>query len=118
MKKLIDVFNKKIKKIIENLSNIIKKCYKIYQKSRKYHKTRWKLYLYLNSQCVYKMYIDKNFAPMNKLYVIKVKNMKQIMGTNRSVQMVVESFKYKMSDEKKKEAHVEVRPFLGVSVNE
>lgn len=74
---------------------------------------KWKLYLYLNGQCVNKQTIDKDFAPMNKIYVIKVKHQKHLIGTNRKTQLVVRSYKYKYTDEIKKEAHVEVLIYEG-----
>lgn len=74
---------------------------------------KWTLFFYLSGQCVGKIKIDKDFAPMGKLYILKVRGMRHILGTNKKVQIVVQSFKYKMSDEVKKECHIEVRIFDG-----
>ena len=45
------IFAEKLQKLKDN-----------YEKNKK-----WKLYLYLNGQCVSKKYISADFAPMNKL---------------------------------------------------
>lgn len=79
-------------------------------------KNRWTLYLYLNDQCIYKMKIDSDFAPMGKIYVIKVHGLKHLIGTNRRTQIIVEAYKYKYTDEEKKTSHIEVRLFEGVEV--
>ena len=113
-----------LKNMIENISafftnifnEIVKKLQKIekcYEKNKK-----WKLYLYLNGQCIKCLKIDKDFAPMNKIYVVKIKNMKHLVGTNKSVQMVVRSYRYKYTDEKKKQAHIEVLNYEGVELSE
>lgn len=93
--------------------NKIKKIIKTYKENKK-----WKLYLYLNGQCIKCLKIDKDFAPMNKIYVVKVKNMEHLVGTNKPVQIVVRSYKYKYTDEVKKTAHIEVIMYEGVEVNE
>lgn len=77
---------------------------------------KWKLFLYLNNQCIAKMKIDEDFAPMNKIYVLKVRGMKHLLGTNHKVQIVVESYKYKFTDNDKKESHIEVKLFEGVDI--
>lgn len=109
-----------LKNMIENISaffnNIFDKIEKLednYEKNKK-----WKLYLYLNGQCIKCLKIDKDFAPMNKIYVVKIKNMKHLVGTNKSVQMVVRSYRYKYTDEKKKQAHIEVLNYEGVELSE
>lgn len=93
--------------------NKIKKIIKTYKENKK-----WKLYLYLNGQCIKCLKIDKNFAPMNKIYVVKVRNKRHLLGTNKPVQIVVRSYKYKYTDEVKKTAHIEVIMYEGVEVNE
>ena len=55
---------------------------------------------------------------MNKIYVVKVKNMEHLLGTNKPVQIVVRSYKYKYTDEVKKTAHIEVIIYEGVEINE
>ena len=93
--------------------NKIKKIIKTYKENKK-----WKLYLYLNGQCIKCLKIDKNFAPMNKIYVVKVRNKRHLLGTNKPVQIVVRSYKDKYTDEVKKTAHIEVIIHEGVEVNE
>lgn len=109
-----------IEKISVVFTKIIDKIAKKIQKAIKYFKNnkKWKLYLYLNGQCIKCLKIDKDFAPMNKIYVVKVKNMEHLVGTNKPVQIVVRSYKYKYTDEVKKTAHIEVIIHEGVEVNE
>lgn len=115
---------KMFKDMIENIStvftNIIDKFVKKMQKIKKYYENnkKWKLYLYLNNQCIKCLKIDKDFAPMNKIYVVKVRNKRHLLGTNKPVQIVVRSYKYKYTDEVKKTAHIEVIMHEGVEVNE
>ena len=104
-------------KLIKDMINVINnKASEINKKIEENKK--WKLYLYLNGQCIKCLKIDKDFAPMNKIYVIKVRNKKHLLGTNKPVQIVVRSFKYKYTDEVKKTAHIEVIMYEGVEVNE
>ena len=109
-----------IEKISVVFTKIVDKIVKKIQKAIKYFKNnkKWKLYLYLNGQCIKCLKIDKDFAPMNKIYVVKVKNKKHLLGTNKPVQIVVRSYKYKYTDEVKKTAHIEVIMHEGVEVNE
>ena len=93
--------------------NQIIKIIKTYKENKK-----WKLYLYLNGQCIKCLKIDKDFAPMNKIYVVKVRNKRHLLGTNKPAQIVVRSYKYKYTDEVKKTAHIEVIMYEGVEVNE
>lgn len=115
---------KMFKDMIENIStiftNIIDEFVKKIQKAKKYYENnkKWKLYLYLNNQCIKCLKIDKDFAPMNKFYVVKVKKMKHLIGTNKPTQMIFKSFKYKYTDELKKTAHIEVIGYEGVGINE
>lgn len=109
-----------IEKISIVFTKIIDKIVKKIQKAIKYFKNnkKWKLYLYLNGQCIKCLKIDKDFAPMNKIYVVKVRNKRHLLGTNKPVQIVVRSYKYKYTDEVKKTAHIEVIMHEGVEVNE
>ena len=109
-----------IEKISVVFTKIIDKIVKKIQKAIKYFKNnkKWKLYLYLNGQCIKCLKIDKDFAPMNKIYVVKVRNKRHLLGTNKPVQIVVRSYKYKYTDEVKKTAHIEVIIHEGVEVNE
>lgn len=109
-----------IEKISVVFTKIIDKIVKKIQKAIKYFKNnkKWKLYLYLNGHCIKCLKIDKDFAPMNKIYVVKVRNKRHLLGTNKPVQIVVRSYKYKYTDEIKKTAHIEVIMYEGVEVNE
>lgn len=107
-----------IKKISDISLNIFDKIVEKSQKLKKYliNNKKWTLYLYLNGQCIDKRKIDKDFAPMGKFYVVKVRGMKHLLGTNRKVQTVVQSYKYKLTDEKKREAHIETLIYEGVDI--
>lgn len=107
-----------IKKISDISLNIFDKIVEKSQKLKKYliNNKKWTLYLYLNGQCIDKRKIDKDFAPMGKFYIVKVRGMKHLLGTNRKVQIVVQSYKYKLTDEKKREAHIETLIYEGVDI--
>ena len=107
-----------IEKISDISLNIFDKIVEKSQKLKKYliNNKKWTLYLYLNGQCIDKRKIDKDFAPMGKFYVVKVRGMKHLLGTNRKVQIVVQSYKYKLTDEKKREAHIETLIYEGVDI--
>ena len=107
IKRISTIFNKLIGKIAE----LMQKLRLNYKNNKK-----WTLYLYLNGQCIDKRKIDKDFAPMGKFYVVKVRGMKHLLGTNRKVQIVVQSYKYKLTDEKKREAHIETLIYEGVDI--
>lgn len=107
IKQISAIFNKLISKIAE----FMQKLRLNYENNRK-----WTLYLYLNGQCIDKRKIDKDFAPMGKFYVVKVRGMMHLLGTNREVQIVVQSYKYKLTDEKKREAHIETLIYEGVDI--
>lgn len=107
IKQISAIFNKLISKIAE----FMQKLRLNYENNKK-----WTLYLYLNGQCIDKRKIDKDFAPMGKFYVVKTRGMKHLLGTNRKVQIVVQSYKYKLTDEKKREAHIETLIYEGVDI--
>jgi hypothetical protein len=107
IKQISAIFNKLISKIAE----FMQKLRLNYENNKK-----WTLYLYLNGQCIDKRKIDKDFAPMGKFYVVKVRGMIHLLGTNRKVQIVVQSYKYKLTDEKKREAHIETLIYEGVDI--
>ena len=98
---------KLLKNTIENTSafftNICDEIVKKIKKAIKYFKNnkKWKLYLYLNGQCIKCLKIDKDFAPMNKIYVVKVRNKRHLLGTNKPVQIVVRSYKLYISTHKR-----------------
>lgn len=70
-------------------------------------KDKWKLYLYINGQCVKKLYVDDEFKPMEHFYKVKVKRFKHLLGTNNKTQIIVQYYKYKMTDNDNKEVHIE-----------
>ena len=107
IKQISTIFNK----LIGEIAELMQKMKSNYENNKK-----WTLYLYLNGQCIDKRKIDKDFAPMGKFYVVKVRGMKHLLGTNRKVQIVVQSYKYKLTDEKKKEAHIETLIYEGVDI--
>lgn len=106
--------NKKIVKIRMKWAKIID----LFKKMKKNHENnkKWTLYLYLRGQCIKSLKIDKDFAPMGKIYVINVKNKKHLLGTNRKTQLVVRSYKYKYTDETQKTAHIEVIIYEGSDI--
>lgn len=97
--------------IIDKIAEFMQKLRLNYENNRK-----WTLYLYLSGQCIDKRKIDKDFAPMGKFYIVKVRGMKHLLGTDRKVQIVVQSYKYKLTDEKKREAHIETLIYEGVDI--
>ena len=107
-----------IEKISDIFTIIIDKIVEKAQKLKKHliNNRKWTLYLYLNGQGRDKRKIDKDFAPMGKFYVVKTRGMKHLLGTNRKVQIVVQSYKYKLTDEKKREAHIETLIYEGVDI--
>lgn len=102
-------------KLIKNMINAINEKTSEINKKIEENK-KWKLYLYLNGQCVKCLKIDKDFAPMGKFYKINIKHCKHLIGTNRKTQLIVTSSKYKMTDEKLKEAHIEVIIYEGSNI--
>lgn len=114
IKKISTIFIKIIKEIVKKIQKIAKLFQKIQNNCK--NRKKWTLYLYLNGQCIDKRKIDKDFAPMGKFYIVKVRGMKHLLGTNRKVQIVVQSYKYKLTDEKKREAHIETLIYEGVDI--
>ena len=107
-----------IEKISDISLNIFDKIAEKSQKLKKYliNNKKWTLYLYLNGQCIDKRKIDKDFAPMGKFYIVKVRGKNHLVGTNKKVQMIVQSYKYKLTNEKKREAHIETLIYEGVDI--
>ena len=106
--------NKKNVKICIKWTKIID----LFKKIKENHENnkKWTLYLYLKGQCIKSIKIDKDCAPMGKIYVINVKNKRHLLGTNRKTQLVVRSYKYKYTDEAKKTAHIEVIIYEGSDI--
>lgn len=99
----------KIKKFFEDFTtffvNVISKITK---------KDKWKMFLYLNGQCIKKLYVDEDYKPMEHFYIVKIRGMKHLVGTNRKVQIVFKFLKYKMTDEINKEIHIETEVYYGI----
>lgn len=74
---------------------------------------KWKLYLYYQGQLIDKKYVDDDFQPMEHFYVVKTKRKKHLFGTNKKVQIVVKYYKYKLTNNDKKEVHIETINFEG-----
>lgn len=86
----------KIKKIIDRLLKKDKK----------------KVYLYYRDQLISIKYLDLKDDENNILYVVKVRGMKHLFGTNRKVQLIMIPTKVKFTD--KNVSHIEVTIFEGV----
>lgn len=86
----------KIKKLID----------KILKKDKK------KVYLYYRDQLISIKYLDLKDDENNILYVVKVRGMKHLFGTNRKVQLIMIPTKVKFTD--KNVSHIEVTTFEGV----
>lgn len=86
----------KIKKIIDRLLKKDKK----------------KVYLYYRDQLISIKYLDLKDDENNILYVVKVRGMKHLFGTNRKVQLIMIPTKVKFTD--KNVSHIEVTTFEGV----
>lgn len=97
-----------LKGLVEGISKLTNSIITKITKSDK-----WKLYLYYQGQCIKRLYVDDDFQPMEHFYVVKVRGMKHLLGTNRKVQIIVRYFKYKLTDNDKKEVHIETINFEG-----
>lgn len=86
----------KIKKIIN----------KILKKDKK------KIYLYYRDQLISIKYLDLKDDENNILYIVKVRGMKHLFGTNRKVQLIMIPIRVKFTD--KNTSHIEVTTFEGV----
>lgn len=86
------------KKISELIKNLINKLTK---------RDKWKLYLYYKGQCVKKLIVSDDFRPMEHFYKVKIKRCKHLIGTNKNTQVVFQYYKYKLTDNDKKEVHIE-----------
>lgn len=83
------------------------------------NKTEWTIYLYLNNQCVAKQRVPESFNPMTNFYIVNLKHCKHLIGTNRKTQVILQFYKYKLTNEEKREAHIETTFWEGVStINE
>lgn len=103
-KKIITKCQNIFKNIVESLKKLIRKLLK---------KDKWKIYLYYKGQCIKKVYVDDDFKPMENFYIVKVKNLKHLIGTNRKTKLMLQYYKYKMTNNEKKEVHIETLIFEG-----
>ena len=87
---------KKIKSFIDLIINAITK------------KDKWTLFIYFNGQLIKKIKVDENFKPMENFYYITVKGFKHMFG-KRKVSLLFQYDKYKMTNNDKKQVHIEVK---------
>ena len=103
-KKIITKCQNIFKSIVESLKKLIRKLLK---------KDKWKIYLYYKWQSIKRVYVDDDFKPMENFYIVKVKNLKHLIGTNRKTKLMLQYYKYKMTNNEKKEIHIETLIFEG-----
>lgn len=89
-----------------------KKIAKMIDKLRKKDK-KWKIFLYLDGQLVSKIYVGEEFKPMENLYITKIKHAKHLIGTNRKTTVILQYYKYKLTDNSKREVHIETLIYRG-----
>lgn len=70
-------------------------------------KDKWKLFIYYKGQCIKKIYVDEEFKPMEHFYKVYFKKCKHLIGTNKRTLTILQYYKYKMTDNNKKEVHIE-----------
>lgn len=70
-------------------------------------KDKWKLFIYYKGQCIKKIYVDDEFKPMEFFYKVYFKKCKHLIGTNKKTLILLQYYKYKMTDNDKKEVHIE-----------
>lgn len=81
-------------------------------------KNKWKVLLYFRCQYIGYQWINEDDKPMSLFYIVKVRGMKQLFGTNRKVQLIMKPILLKLTDEDKKEVHIEVETWEGVKIND
>ena len=69
---------------------------------------KWTLFIYYNGQLIKKIKVDENFKPMENFYYIRVKGFKHMFG-KRKVSLLFQYNKYKMTNNEKKQVHIEVK---------
>lgn len=79
---------------------------------------KWKVLLYFRCQYIGCQWINEEDKPMNLFYIVKVRGMKQLFGTNKKVQLIMKPILLKLTDEDKKEVHIEVETWEGVKIND
>lgn len=95
---------KLMKKIKSKISKIVNKITK---------RDKWKLYLYYNGQCIDKKYVDETFEPLHNFYIVKIKGRANLIGTNKKTQLILRFYKYKLTNQDKKEVHIETIIYEG-----
>lgn len=78
-------------------------------------KDMWQLYIYYQGQLVEIKKVSETFEPTNEFYLVKIKNKKHLVGTNRPVTMLMQFSSYKATQQDKKRLHIEVVSVKGVS---
>lgn len=78
-------------------------------------KDKWKINLYYNNQRIKKIYVDDEFKPLEEFYIIKVIGKKHLFGTNKPIQLIFQFKALKFTNESKKEMHIEIKIWEGVS---
>lgn len=79
-------------------------------------KDKWKIYLYLNGQCVAKKYCDDKATPLKEPFITNIRMAKHLVGTNRRVQMILMPYKLKYVNNDIKEVHLECVNYEGVKI--
>lgn len=103
----------KIKELINDVINAIKEIIKsIRDKKNK----RWIICLYFQNQLISKIKVDEDYKPMEHFYIVKLKNKKHLIGTNRTTQMMFKPCRYKMTDNDKRAVHIEVVSYDGIEM--
>lgn len=69
---------------------------------------KWTLFIYYNGQLIKTIKVDENFKPMENFYYITVKGFKHMFG-KRKVSLLFQYNKYKMTNNEKKQVHIEVK---------
>lgn len=77
---------------------------------------KWKIYLYLRSQCVAVVYRDDNSTPLKEIFNIKVRGLKHLIGTNKKTQILVKPYSFKFANNDTKEVHLECIMYEGVKI--
>lgn len=76
---------------------------------------KWKLYIYAQRHFIKKITIDEEENPFENKYIINVFFKKYILGSNYA-KIMVEPRKLKLTDEKKRQIHVEADLYDGVDL--
>lgn len=87
-------------------------------KSKILKEDKWKIYLYLQGQCVAKVYREDEATPLNEIYIVNVRGKKHLLGTDKRTQIVLKPYRYKFGNNDKKEIHLECIMFEGVRIDD